>query len=87
MGRRVRDGSFEHCAYCGALLPFNKGILAWRVGARFVCNEFCGDGIAGEDEIGAAPQLFAPSERAANEGSAQGDSATCTTSLDARRSP
>lgn len=35
------------CVYCGEPLPFNtKGIRAWRVGDKFVCNEFCADGIS-----------------------------------------
>jgi hypothetical protein len=36
----------ELCAYCGSVLPRNmEGVAAWRVGSRFVCNEFCADGI------------------------------------------
>jgi hypothetical protein len=34
------------CVYCGEPLPFTEnGIKAWRVGDKFVCNEFCADGI------------------------------------------
>jgi hypothetical protein len=43
----------ELCAYCGSLLPRNtEGVEAWRVGNRFVCNEFCADGIP--DEVAAS---------------------------------
>ncbi len=36
----------RHCAYCGAPLVANAaGLVAWRVGNRFVCNEFCADGL------------------------------------------
>ena len=34
------------CAYCGEPLEvFAYGILAWRAGRDFVCDEFCADGI------------------------------------------
>ncbi len=38
----------EHaCVYCGEPLPFSqRGVEAWRVGDKFVCNEFCADGIS-----------------------------------------
>jgi hypothetical protein len=36
----------QRCAYCSAPLTFNgAGVVAWRVGNQFVCNEFCADGI------------------------------------------
>jgi hypothetical protein len=44
--------SREHhgrCAYCGAPLIANAaGLVAWRVGNQFVCNEFCADGLPDE---------------------------------------
>lgn len=47
MDVRSSDISPEHCAYCGSVLPGNiEGVEAWRVGSRFVCNEFCADGIS-----------------------------------------
>ena len=43
------------CAYCGEPLPFtSNGINAWRVGDRFVCNEFCADGISADNEPASA---------------------------------
>jgi hypothetical protein len=46
---RARKLSHARCAYCGAPLSFNAaGIVAWRVGNRFVCNEFCADGLPDE---------------------------------------
>lgn len=38
----------EHtCLYCGEPLPFTQnGVKAWRVGDKFVCNEFCADGLS-----------------------------------------
>jgi hypothetical protein len=45
----------ELCAYCGSLLPLNlSGVEAWRIGNRFVCNEFCADGIPIEMAAGAS---------------------------------
>jgi hypothetical protein len=43
-----RRGAAEYsCLYCGEPLPFTKnGVKAWRVGDKFVCNEFCADGIS-----------------------------------------
>jgi hypothetical protein len=56
MGARVGDIFPERCAYCGSVLPYNiEGIEAWRVGSRFVCNEFCLDGI--QDDVAAPPGL------------------------------
>ena len=40
------SGHALRCEYCGE--PFvvtGYGVLAWRVGKEFVCNEFCADGI------------------------------------------
>jgi hypothetical protein len=35
------------CVYCGEPLPFTqRGVEAWRVGDKYVCNEFCADGIS-----------------------------------------
>ena len=35
------------CIYCGEPLAFGeRGVEAWRVGDKFVCNEFCADGIS-----------------------------------------
>jgi hypothetical protein len=36
----------RRCAYCSAPLVSNAaGLVAWRVGNQFVCNEFCADGL------------------------------------------
>ena len=44
--------SHEHhgrCAYCSAPLISNAaGLVAWRVGNQFACNEFCADGLPDE---------------------------------------
>jgi hypothetical protein len=46
MSLRSRELSHGRCAYCRAPLTFNSaGVVAWRVGNRFVCNEFCADGV------------------------------------------
>ena len=38
------------CAYCGEpLVVTTHGVLAWRIGNEFVCNEFCADGIDPKD--------------------------------------
>lgn len=48
-GSIARGTMSERCAYCGALLPVNiEGVEAWRIGSRFVCNEFCTDGMPEE---------------------------------------
>jgi hypothetical protein len=40
------------CACCGEPLVSNSvGVVAWRVGSRFVCNEFCADGISNDHVI------------------------------------
>lgn len=43
----LRSREFNgHCAYCSAPLVANAaGLVAWRVGNQFVCNEFCADGL------------------------------------------
>jgi hypothetical protein len=49
MPLRARQISHRRCAYCSAPLTSNAaGIVAWRVGNRFVCNEFCADGLPDE---------------------------------------
>lgn len=53
LGRVMSERVFTSyaCAYCGEPLPFtSNGINAWRVGDRFVCNEFCADGISADNE-------------------------------------
>ena len=46
MERPLRVTACERCAYCGSLLPTNiEGVEAWRLGNKYVCNEFCADGI------------------------------------------
>jgi hypothetical protein len=52
MPLRARQISHGRCAYCSAPLTFNAaGVVAWRVGNRFVCNEFCADGLPDETVI------------------------------------
>jgi hypothetical protein len=49
MPGRFREISYGRCAYCGAPLTFNAaGVVAWRIGNRFVCNEFCAEGVPEE---------------------------------------
>jgi hypothetical protein len=49
MTMRAREMSDRWCAYCGEPLAFNAaGVLAWRVGTRFVCNEFCAEGVSND---------------------------------------
>jgi hypothetical protein len=46
---RNREPTVQRCAHCGEPLPFNTiGILAWRLGDQWTCNEFCASGIAEE---------------------------------------
>jgi hypothetical protein len=46
MARASRDFSYRRCAFCDAPLAFNSaGVVAWRVGNRFACNEFCAEGV------------------------------------------
>jgi hypothetical protein len=45
----AREMSERRCAYCGEPLVFNAvGVLAWRVENRFVCNEFCAEGVSND---------------------------------------
>ena len=45
MSHHIRQANL--CAYCGEPLKITEhGIEAWRVGDKFVCNEYCADGIA-----------------------------------------
>jgi hypothetical protein len=54
-GQAVRVSTSYTCAYCSEPLSFTShGINAWRVGDRFVCNEFCADGIYADNEIPAS---------------------------------
>jgi hypothetical protein len=47
MSATSRAVSFGQCAFCGEPLVSNAmGVVAWRVGNRFVCNEFCADGVS-----------------------------------------
>ena len=40
------SGQALRCAYCGEPLVVTAyGVLAWRAGNYFVCDEFCADGI------------------------------------------
>jgi hypothetical protein len=64
----MRSGeiSEKRCAYCGEPLVFNAvGIMAWRIGNDFVCNEFCAEGVSSERVVSKplAPQQ--PAGRAA----------------------
>jgi hypothetical protein len=56
--------SHGRCAYCSAPLIFNASVLfnasvvvAWRVGNRFVCNEFFADSVPNES---ISPQAALP---------------------------
>jgi hypothetical protein len=45
-GQSIRAATSYVCACCGAPLAMAaQDLKAWRVGAQFVCNEFCADGI------------------------------------------
>jgi hypothetical protein len=47
MSATSRALSFGRCAFCGEPLVSNAiGVVAWREGNRFVCNEFCADGVS-----------------------------------------
>jgi hypothetical protein len=47
MSATTREELLGRCAYCAEPLLFSAmGIMAWRVGSRFVCNEFCADGVS-----------------------------------------
>jgi hypothetical protein len=40
------SGQALRCIHCGKPLEVSAfGVLAWRVGKDFVCDEFCADGI------------------------------------------
>ncbi|MGA9949096.1 MAG: hypothetical protein WBQ24_12650 [Xanthobacteraceae bacterium] len=40
------SGQALRCAYCDKPLEVSAfGVLAWRAGKDFVCDEFCADGI------------------------------------------
>jgi len=40
--KRSRKISHGRCAWCSAPLAFNAvGVVAWRLGKQFVCDEFC----------------------------------------------
>jgi hypothetical protein len=50
-GQALRTGRRYACAYCGEPLAFTSfGVTAWRAGDRFVCNEFCADGLLPRDD-------------------------------------
>ncbi len=50
------SGQTLRCAYCGEPLVVTAyGVLAWRAGDDFVCDEFCADGI--ESKHIDAPEL------------------------------
>ena len=47
--RQSMSGQETRCAFCGEPLELRLiGVVAWRVGETFVCNEFCEDGILAE---------------------------------------
>ena len=51
------SGQTPCCAYCGKPLEVSIfGVLAYRAGKDFVCDEFCADGIA-------PPHIDAPEDR------------------------
>jgi hypothetical protein len=64
-----RELTSSRCAYCGAPLTLNAaGVVAWRVGNQFVCNEFCADGLPDEmreREAATAPQRRAQAPKSA----------------------
>jgi hypothetical protein len=64
------DISPDLCAYCDSVLLRNiGGVEAWRVGSRFVCNEFCADGIPDELVAGATTRSRSVSDVAGAPGS------------------
>jgi hypothetical protein len=71
MAKSSREMSYRACAFCGAPLAFNSaGVVAWRVGNQFVCNEFCAEGVpsgltpSGLTPMGlTAPQAMPPGGR------------------------
>jgi hypothetical protein len=49
------------CAYCDKPLQVSRfGVLAWRTGKDFVCDEFCADGISPAYIDGPKSQISAP---------------------------
>jgi hypothetical protein len=53
----------QSCAHCGKTLPSTSfGIGAWCTGNKFVCNEFCADGIL----LDGAQTLERPNQVVAN---------------------
>jgi hypothetical protein len=61
MAKPAREISYRGCAFCGAPLAFNSaGVVAWRVGNQFVCNEFCAEGVPAEP---IRPHAMPPAER------------------------
>jgi hypothetical protein len=61
MPLHAREMPHGRCAYCSAPLAFNvAGVVAWRVGNRFVCNEFCADGLPDELLSADARSLHGP---------------------------
>ena len=70
MGLLSRELSASRCAYCGAPLTLNTaGVMAWRVGNQFVCNEFCADGLPDdmrEREAARAPRRRAQAPKSAS---------------------
>ena len=49
MSATSREVLSRQCALCGEPLVFNAvGVVAWRIGSRFVCNEFCADGVSND---------------------------------------
>jgi hypothetical protein len=46
IAREILSG---RCAYCGeSLVSTAIGVVAWRAGNQFVCNEFCADGVTND---------------------------------------
>jgi hypothetical protein len=49
MSATSREVLSRQCAFCGEPLVSNAvGVVAWRIGNRFVCNEFCADGVSND---------------------------------------
>ena len=70
MGLLSRELTSSRCAYCSAPLTLNAaGVVAWRIGNKFVCNEFCADGLPDdmrEREAAAAPPRRAQAPKSAS---------------------
>ena len=57
MSHHIRQAKV--CAYCGEPLKITEhGIEAWRVEDKFVCNEYCADGIAPTNSEVNGPEYF-----------------------------